>query len=66
MNQIHRRFTTGQVKVLLKGYCQGIFDRLAVEQTLGISKSRLFVLLREYRCNTGEFSLAYEGRPRPG
>ena len=31
MDQIHKRFTAEQVKVLLKGYCQGILDRPAVE-----------------------------------
>jgi len=40
MDQIHKRFTAEQVKVLLKGYCQGILDRPAIEETLGISKSR--------------------------
>ena len=59
MDQIHKRFTADQVKVLLKGYCRGILDRSAVEQTSGISKSRFFVLLREYRRSTDEFSLAY-------
>jgi transposase len=34
-------------------------DRPAIEETLGISKSTLFVLLREYRHNQDEFSLAY-------
>jgi len=60
MDQIHRRFTAEQVKVLLKGYCQGILERPAIEETLGIGKSRFFVLLREYRCNPDGFSLAYE------
>jgi len=60
MDQIHKRFTTEQVKVLLKGYCQGILERPAIEETLGIGKSRFFVLLREYRCNPDGFSLAYE------
>ena len=59
MDQIHKRFTAEQVKVLLMGYCQGILDRPAIEETLGISKSTFFVLLREYRHNTDEFSLAY-------
>ncbi len=59
MDQIHKRFTAEQVKVLLRGYCQGILDRPAIEETLGISKSTFFVLLREYRHNTDEFSLAY-------
>jgi hypothetical protein len=59
MDQIHKRFTAEQVKVLLRGYCQGILDRPAIEETLRISKSRFFVLLREYRHNPDEFSLAY-------
>jgi len=59
MDQIHKRFTAEQVKVLLKGYCQGILDRPAIEETLGISKSTFFVLLREYRHNSDEFSLSY-------
>ena len=59
MYQIHKRFTAEQVQVLLKGYCQGILDRPAIEETLGISKSTFFVLLREYRHNPDEFSVTY-------
>ena len=59
MDQIHKRFTAEQVKVLLMGYCQGILDRPAIEETLGISKSTFFVLLREYRHNPDEFYLTY-------
>ena len=60
MDQIHKRFTAEQVKVLLRGYCQGMLDRAAVEETLGISKSTFFVLLTEYRHNPDEFSLTYQ------
>jgi hypothetical protein len=60
MDQIHKRFTAEQVKVLLKGYCRGILDRPAIEETLGISKSTFFVLLREYRRNADEFCLTYQ------
>jgi hypothetical protein len=59
MDQIHKRFTAEQIKVLLKGYCQGILDRPAIEETLGISRSTFFLLLKEYRRNPDEFSLAY-------
>lgn len=59
MDRIHKRFTAEQVKVLLKGYCQGILDRPAIEETLGISKSSFFALLKQYRHNPDEFSLAY-------
>jgi hypothetical protein len=59
MDQIHKRFTTEQIKVLLKGYCQGILDRPVIEETLGISRSTFFLLLKEYRRNSDEFSVAY-------
>jgi len=59
MDQVHKRFTAEQVKVLLKGYCQGTLDRLAVEEVLGIGKTRFFALLRQYRRDMDEFSLAY-------
>jgi hypothetical protein len=39
MVQFHKRFTTEQIKVLLKGYCQGIWDRPGIEEALGISSS---------------------------
>ena len=49
MEQIHKRFASEQVRALLKGYHQGMLDRAAIEEILGISKSTFFVLLREYR-----------------
>jgi len=60
MDQIHKRFTAEQVQVLLKGYCQGMLDRPSIEDILGISKTRFFALLRQYRRGMDEFSLAYQ------
>jgi hypothetical protein len=60
MEQIHRRFTTEQVKVLFKAYCQGILDRPAVQETLGIGKARFFALLKQYRHNPEAFCLIYQ------
>ncbi len=60
MDQIHKRLTAEQVQVLLKGYCQGILERPAVEETLGISRSAFFLLLKEYRRNPDEISLTYQ------
>jgi hypothetical protein len=60
MEQIHRRFTTEQVKLLFKAYCKGTLDRPAVQQTLGIGKARFFALLKQYRCNLEGFSLVYQ------
>ena len=60
MEQIHRRFTTEQVKVLFKAYCQGILDRPAVQETLGIGKARFFALLKQYRHNPEASCLIYQ------
>lgn len=65
MGQVHKRFTTEQVRVLLKGYCQGTLDRSAIEETLGIGKTRFFALLRQYRRDMDEFSLAYQRATPP-
>jgi len=34
MDHVHKRFTTEQVRVLIKGYCQGTLDRSAIQETL--------------------------------
>ena len=60
MDQIHKRFTTEQVKVLLKGYYQGMLDRPSVEEILGIGKTRFFALLRQYRHDPGRLCLGYQ------
>ena len=59
MDQVHKRFTAEQVKVLLKGYCQGSLNRPAIEEILDISRSRFFALLKQYRPEPDKFSLAY-------
>ena len=65
MDQVHKRLTTEQVKVLLKGYCQGLLDRSAIEEVLGIGRSRFFALLKEYRHDPDRFSITYERESRP-
>jgi hypothetical protein len=60
VEQVHKRFTAEQVRVLLKGYCQGTLDRSAIEEILGVSKTRFFALLRRYRHDADRFSLAYQ------
>ena len=44
MDQIHRRFTAEQIRVLLLGYCQGTLCRSEVEEMLHLGKTRFFVL----------------------
>jgi len=60
MDQIHKRFTTEQAKTLLRGYCQGTLDRSAIEEVLGISKTRFFAILRQYRHDPNSFSISYQ------
>ena len=60
--QLHKRFTADQVKALLQGYCQGVIERQAVADVLGIGKTRFFALLEEYRHDPEGFSLVYERR----
>ena len=60
MTLIHKRFTVDQVRVLLEGYCQGKQDRKAVEEALGIGKTRFFALLKEYPRDPAKLSIAYE------
>ncbi len=66
MEQIHKRFTPEQVKLLLKAYCQGTLDRPTIEEVLGIGKTRFFALLGQYRCDPDSFSVDYarESHPR--
>ena len=59
MDQIHKRFTAEQVKVLLKGYYQGMLDRAVVEKILGIGKTRFFALLKQYRHDPSRLCLGY-------
>lgn len=57
--QVHKSFTTEQVRRFFKGYCQGMIERKAVEDMPGIEKTRFFTLLEHYRNNQEWFSLAY-------
>ncbi len=49
MTQIHKKFSGDQIKVLLSSYEQGNIGREEIENTLGISKTRFFALLKEFR-----------------
>ncbi len=60
MTQLHRQFTDDHLKVLLRGYCQGLLKRREVQEMLGIGKTRFFALVKEYRTDPEGFSLAYE------
>jgi hypothetical protein len=65
MAQLHKQFTDEQVKMLLRGYCQGVLTRAEVQEMLKVGKTRFFAILKEYRQDPEVFSVAYE-RYTPG
>ena len=60
MDQLHKRFTSEQIRVLLQLYCQGLLTRVGVQEMLHIGKSHLFVLLKRYRQDPESFSVSYK------
>jgi len=60
MDQLHKRFSDEQIKVLLQGYCKGLLRRAEVQDMLGIGKTRFFALVREYRQDPEAFSVSYK------
>ena len=60
MDQLHKRFSNEQVKLLLQGYVQGRIARAEVEGILQINKTRFFALVKEYRQAPDTFSLDYQ------
>jgi hypothetical protein len=47
MDQLRKRFSTEQVRALLRGYCQGTLGRSVIEDILEISRTRFFALLTD-------------------
>ncbi len=60
MGQIHKRFTSEQVRLLFGAYIQGHMKRTDVQEALAIGKSRFFELLKEYRRTPNTLSVAYQ------
>jgi len=65
MGQLHKRFATEQVKVLLQGYLQGTIERSEVEEIMQIKKTRFFRLLKDYRQAPQAFTITYERATSP-
>src|SRR5512143_4117620 len=60
MAQIHKQFSSEQVKVLLQAYEAGHLSRDEIERTLGIRKTRFFALVEQYRAQPDSFSIQYQ------
>jgi hypothetical protein len=64
MDQLHKRFTDEQIKVLFQLYCQGLLTRAGVQEMLSLGKTRFFALLKQYRQGPETFSVSYRRATR--
>lgn len=60
MSQLHKRFTSDQVKELLERYSKREIERKYIQEILGIGKSRFFMLLNQYKKHPQLFTIRYE------
>ncbi len=58
--QLHKNFTNGQVKSLLKSFLDKKIKINYILQMLSIKRSRFFELLAKYRKDPASFSIQYE------
>ncbi len=59
MSQLHKKFTTDQVKDLLQRYLDGKIQRAHIQGILGIKTRQFFKLLNEYKKDPESFSIDY-------
>ena len=52
--QLHKRFSTGEVKMLLRKYLDEKVELACILEILKIKRSRFFELLKEYRKDPDE------------
>src|SRR4030042_4398754 len=62
MSQVHKRFTSDQVKELFERYLKNEVQREYLQGILGIKKRRFFMLLRQYRETPQRFTIQYQRR----
>ena len=65
MSQLHKRFTSDQVQELLERYLKKEVERIYVQEILGISRRRFFMLLNQYRENPSHFTIQYQRTAPP-
>jgi hypothetical protein len=65
MSQLHKRFTSEQVKELLDRYSKNEIERTYIQEILGIKRRRFFVLLKQYKENPQHFTVQYQRTRAP-
>ena len=59
MSQLHKRFTTEQIKEFLQRYINGKIERKHIQGILNIKARQFFKLLKEYKDDPEKFSINY-------
>ena len=62
MGQVHKRFTSAQVRFLLQAYLKGTMNRTEIQASLEIGKTRFFALLKQFRPDPESFEISYDRR----
>jgi hypothetical protein len=65
MSQLHKRFTSEQVKELLERYLKNEIGRTYIQEILGIKRRRFFVLMKLYKENPEHFGVQYQRTKAP-
>src|SRR4030043_330401 len=65
MSQLHKRFTSEQVKELLDRYLKNEIERKYVQEILGIQKRWFFLLFKQYKENPQHFPVQYRRTRAP-
>ncbi len=59
MSQLHKRFSSDQVKELLERYFKKEIERKYLQEILAIIRRRFFMLLKQYKENPQNFTIQY-------
>ena len=59
MSQLHKRFTSDQLKELLDRYLRNEIQRKHLQEILGIKERRFFALVKQYRKDPQRFTIQY-------
>jgi hypothetical protein len=65
MSQLHKRFTSDQVKELLERYLKKEVERSYIQEILAIKKRRFFTLINQYKEDPQHFSIQYQRATPP-
>jgi transposase len=65
MSQLHKRFSSDELKRLFDRYLRNEVERKYIQDILGIKKRRFFMLLKQYKENPTEFTIQYQRTTPP-